>query len=85
MLLALYEKCNSQHVLNSTTLWANSTDDKCIFSYFLQQISFGICKLSPKETICMKDQSLSRLNPEENSRNSFKLSSAENFTQHTKF
>ena len=46
--------------LTFTTLWANSADDKLmIFFLFFQKIGFVIsCKLSSKETICMKCQSL---------------------------
>ena len=46
-------------------LWANLADNKLMilllffFFFFLQKIVIGIsCKLSPKETICMKCQSL---------------------------
>ena len=51
-----------QNFYNSTftTLGANSAAAILItFSYFLQKIGFEIsCKLSLKETICMKCQSL---------------------------
>ena len=44
-------------VLNFTTLWANSADDKQIFCSFSQKTAFDIlCKLSPMKTICMKCQ-----------------------------
>ena len=43
-----------------TALWANSADDKMIhFLISSHRIGSDIsCKLSPQETICMKDQSL---------------------------
>ena len=59
------------------TLWANSADKLIIF-HFSENIDFDItCKLSPKETTCMKCQSLfSGRNME---KNYFKMSSAEVF------
>ena len=49
------------HTFTVTTLWANSADDKLMiffFFFFFQKIGFDTsCKLSPKETICMKCQS----------------------------
>ena len=44
-----------------TILSANSADEELImfFSYFFKKIGFEIsCKLTPKESICMKCQSL---------------------------
>ena len=43
-----------------TTLWADSADDKLatFFLLFLEIGSVTSCKLSPKETICMKCQIL---------------------------
>ena len=42
------------------TIWANSAGDTLIsFSYFTHKVDFDIsCKLSPRETICLKCQSL---------------------------
>ena len=66
--------------LNSTTLWANSTDDKLMI-VFTQKIGFHIsCKLSPKETICRKCQNLFS---GKNKTKFFKMS-AEIITQHAK-
>ena len=44
--------------LTFTTLWANAADNKLIIvSLFSRKIGFDFsCKLSPKETICMKCQ-----------------------------
>ena len=51
-----------------------------IFSIFPQETGFGIsCKLSPKETVCMKCQTLFS---EKKKKKCFKMSSAEFFTQH---
>ena len=54
--------------LTFTTLWANSEDGKLMrcfpiislfFFFFSQKIGFdSLCKLSPKETLCLKYQSL---------------------------
>ena len=49
------------HLLTFTMLWADSADDKLIifFSYFSYELgSDTSCKLSPRETICMKCQIL---------------------------
>ena len=44
--------------LTLTTQWADSADDKLVifFLFFLENRSDTSCKLSPKETICMKCQ-----------------------------
>ena len=52
-----------QYKLAITTQWAKSVDHKLIiffyFVFFFHKIGFDIsCKLSPKETICMKYQVL---------------------------
>ena len=69
--------------LTLSTLWANSADNKLIsetkyfflFLFFLQKTGFDTsCKLSPKETICIKCQSLYF---RKNKKNIFSLSSAE--------
>ena len=46
----MWTDTHSVETLSSTTLWANSADDKLmIFSYFSQKIGFDIsCKLSLK-------------------------------------
>ena len=64
-------------LINLTTLWANSVDDKLVmFFLFFQKTGFDIsCKLSPLETICMKCQILFSGNI------FFKMSSAESFIQ----
>ena len=53
------ETSNRWYLKQIATLWANSADDKLVFSYFSQKTGFDIsCKLSPQETICMKCQIL---------------------------
>ena len=51
---------NERTILTFTALWANSADNKLIifFLIFLENRFDISCKLSPKETICMKCQSL---------------------------
>ena len=63
--LALLRLPSSFTPLTLNTLWAKSADDKFLilfpffFFFFFQEIGFNIlCKLSPKETICMKRQTL---------------------------
>ena len=64
--------------LTFTTLWANSEDGKLMrcfpiisLSFFSQKIGFdSLCKLSPKETLCLKYQSLIS---EENNKKYFRI------------
>ena len=64
--------------LINTALWVKFSADDILkyFSYFPQKTGYDIsCKLSPKETICMKCQILFS---EKNKKNIINLSSAKN-------
>ena len=69
-------------LLTLTTLWANSADNKLIvFLYFPEIRQTFHVNFLPMETICLKYHTCI-LFPEKNKKKYFKISSAENFTQH---
>ena len=76
--LCCTELCRLLDMTLRLALWVKFSADDILkyFSYFSQKTGFDIsCKLSPKETICMKCQILFSV---KNEKNNIILSSAEN-------